>query len=141
MFQCINDFFLMFCINSFVENFAHLMNAVIFITFSNGIIWLSASFAQFLEFNIKLFQPALSSMLVLVWLYIYCAFGNLVSAKCEQISQFAYDAHFYKYPIDLNIFTIMTILQAQKPFFITGFKMTHCSLDSYRRVSFVSAQY
>lgn len=130
-----------FVVDSFSDNFANLMNAVIFITFSNGIIWLSASFAQFVDFSIKLFQPAVSSMLVLVWLYIYCGFGDLVSVKCEQISQFAYDAHFYKYPTDLNIFTLMTINQAQRPFFISGFKLTRCSLDSYKRVSFQSAQY
>lgn len=85
--------------------------------------------------DLNIFKPAVSVALVMVWLYVYCSFGQLITSKCEQISDIAYESTFYHYPIDLRIFTLMAIGRAQKPFYITGYKITQCSLHSYRRVS------
>lgn len=85
--------------------------------------------------NIKLFQPTVSNFLIIVWLFIYCYFGHLITWKCEQVADFTYHSLFYKYPLDLRIFTLLFITRSQRPFYITGYKLTKCSLESYAKVS------
>ncbi|XP_055307137.1 uncharacterized protein LOC129571372 [Sitodiplosis mosellana] len=118
---------------SLIENFASLVDGVIFLTFSGGTVWLSTSMAQFMDINIKLFQPAVSNFLILVWLFVYCFYGNLITWKCLQVADFAYHSKFYNYPNDLKIFTLLMMERSQRPFYITGYKITKCSLESYTR--------
>lgn len=131
-------------------------------TFSVGTIWLSTSMAQFMvtayrhcfqtlihslktidykifhsfkkDINIKLFQPSVSNFLILVWLLVYCFYGNLITSKCLQVADFVYESQFYNYPHDLKIFTLLMMQRSQRPFYITGYKITMCSLESYSRV-------
>lgn len=134
------------------------MDGVIFLTFSIGTLWLSTSLAQYLvhifrpvsiniiifnrisrviflkDFDIKLFQPTVANFLIIVWLFIYCFYGHLISWKCREIGDFTYCSLFYKYPLDLRMFTLFMITRSQRPFYITGYKLTKCSLDSYARV-------
>lgn len=89
----------------------------------------------FKELNVQIIRPAISTILGLVWLFLNCFYGNLITIKLEQVADFAYESVFYKYPNDLRIFTLMTMCRSQRPFFITGYKITQCSLESYKRVS------
>lgn len=77
-----------------------------------------------------------SNVLILVWLFIYCFYGNLITWKCLQVADFAYHSQFYNYPNDLKIFTLLMIQRSQRPFYITGYKITRCSLENYSRVCF-----
>lgn len=90
------------------------------------------------DFDIKLFQPTVANILIIVWLFIYCFYGHLISWKCQQIGDFTYHSLFYKYPLDLRMFTLFMITRSQRPFYITGYKLTKCSLDSYARVGIKS---
>lgn len=85
-----------------------------------------------------MFQASVSNTLILVWLFVYCFYGHLISFKCTQVGEFAYHSKFYQYPIELKWFTIFMIARSQRPFFITGYRITKCSLESYSRVSKIS---
>lgn len=82
-----------------------------------------------------MFQATVSNTLILVWLFVYCFYGHLISSKFAEIGEYAYHSTFYQYPIDLKWFTLFIIARSQRPFFITGCRITKCSLESYSRVS------
>lgn len=96
----------------------------------------STNYSKFLQKHItlKIFIPTVSCILILVWLFVYCYYGHLISSKSDQVAAFAYNSKFYKYPLDLRMFTMMLMLRSQQSFFITGFFITRCSLESYARV-------
>lgn len=71
----------------------------------------------------------------MVWLFVYCYFGHIISCKGEEVANFAYNSMFYKYPLKLQIFTFFIISRSQRTFFITGYRITKCSLESFARVS------
>lgn len=87
------------------------------------------------DFDIKLFQSTVSNLLIIVWLFIYCFFGHLISSKCAQVGDIAYQSRFYEYPTDFKMYTLFIIARSQRPFFITGYKLTKCSLETYTNVS------
>lgn len=82
-----------------------------------------------------MFQTTVSNMLIMGWLFVYCFFGSLLNWKCGQVGEFAYHSKFYEYPMELKLFTLFMIERSQRPFFITGFRITKCSLESYAQVS------
>lgn len=108
-------------------------------TFEKIIVSMSNIFIK--DINLKIFEPTVSNILIMVWLFVYCYYGNLISWKSEQVADFAYNSHFYKYPLDLRIFTLFMIHRSQRPFIITGYKITRCSLESYGRVRIFSPNF
>lgn len=82
-----------------------------------------------------MYQPTVSIVLIMVWLFVYCFYGSLINWKLGQVGEFAYNSQFYKYPEELRLFTLFMIARSQRPFYITGYYITKCSLESYARVS------
>lgn len=58
----------------FVENFASLMDGVIFLTFSIGTLWLSTSLAQYL---VHIFRPVTINKIIFNWIFLVNFFKGL----------------------------------------------------------------
>ena len=110
------------------------MNGIIFQTFVTGIAWLCTSLFQFRGFDKQVFQAMQANMLVIVWLFIYCYYGQGVTSKFTQVADEAYESALYKYPRELQPYLILIIARAQEPFHFTGYKMVRCTLDTYKKV-------
>lgn len=82
----------------------------------------------------QLFQSMVANMLIVVWLYIYCFFGDNITRKCGDVSEIAFDLNFFMYPVALQRYLILIMAVAQKPFYITGLQITRCSLESFKKV-------
>lgn len=66
---------------------------------------------------------------------LFCYFGNLVTAQFIEVADIAYLTIWYDYPLPLQPFVMLMMARAQKPKLITGFKMTRCTLESFKNVS------
>lgn len=82
----------------------------------------------------QLFQSTVANMLIVVWLFIYCFFGDSMTQKCGEVNEIVFDLTFYMYPIALQRYLILIMAVAQKPFYITGLQITRCSLESFKKV-------
>lgn len=89
------------------------------------------------NFDRRMYQSMVANMLIIVWLFIYCFFGQLITTKCAKVAEYAYGSAFYKYPLHLQMHTLFTLQRAQRPFYITGFTLAKCSLDSFTKVNYV----
>lgn len=90
------------------------------------------------EISFRFFQSVVSVILIVVWLFIYCHFGQMITDQCADVDKMAYNSLYYLYPLKLRQFTLLTIAQSRKPFYFTGFKMMKCSMESFTRVSMTS---
>lgn len=148
-----SSFYILFF--SLVAKFNGAISGCIFLTFSIGIVWLCMAIFQF-EFQVKLvhvacnnelmtvqhfvqglsaqlLQSTVANMLILVCLYIYCLFGDIITRRCQEINDIAYSLQFYTHPVKLQPTITLIMAAAQKPHYITGYKITQCSLESFKK--------
>ncbi|XP_055299416.1 odorant receptor 4-like [Sitodiplosis mosellana] len=71
---------------------------------------------------------------ILAILFIYCYFGNELSAKASEVSMTVYNAEWYHYPLTLQKLTPLIIQRAQCPVIIDGFKLFSCTLENYAKI-------
>lgn len=138
------------------------MSGTIFVTFAISVTWLCTSLFQihavrgiistgevlyiifencFYHFqhlnsiNYLLLQSIMTTTALVLILFIFCYYGNMVTSECQLVSISAYDTLWYLYPIELQKYIIPIMQRSQQPFYFTGFKITVCSLQSFTNVS------
>lgn len=68
-------------------------------------------------------------------MFIYCYVGNIVTVKCFNVSLIAYQSLWYRYPTNLQFYVMQIIRFSQKPFYLSGYGVMRCSLESFTSVS------
>lgn len=80
-------------------------------------------------------QPIGATVLVILMMFVFCYFGNIVTVEATEVAFYAYQSYWYEYPLRMQWYVIMIMQQSQKPFYLKGFGLITCSLESFRRVS------
>lgn len=82
-----------------------------------------------------LLQSIMTTLALILIIFIFCYYGNMVTWECHLVSISAYDTLWYLYPIQMQKHIILIMQRSQRPFLFTGFKITICSLQSFTNVS------
>lgn len=82
-----------------------------------------------------LLQSIMTTTAIVLIIFIFCYYGNMVTWECNSIPISAYETLWYLYPIHLQKHIILILQRSQRPFYFTGFEMTTCSLQSFTNVS------
>lgn len=82
-----------------------------------------------------LLQGLMTTTAIILIVFIFCFYGNNVTADCELIAMSAYETRWYIYPMRMRKYMIHIIMRSQQPFYFTGFKFTICSLNTFTKVS------
>lgn len=67
-------------------------------------------------------------------MFAYCYLGNVVTAKCIEIGDAAYQSLWYRYPLFAQQYIIFVLRFTQRPFYFSGFGLMRCSLESFTSV-------
>lgn len=106
-------------------------NVILFINWK--ILLIEISFRW--QFDIHFTQSSVSALSVTSFMFIYCFCGNLLTVRCEKVNEAIIQSFWYKYPIKFQMFIKMILIRNQKSFYITGFKVTQCSFETFKKVS------
>lgn len=86
------------------------------------------------NFSIAIFQAlGIGSMMVL-FLFIYCFFGEEVTDRSASIAKVAYLSHWYRYPMQIQKYVKLTILCSNINFCYSGLGIMYCTMVSFNRV-------
>lgn len=81
----------------------------------------------------------LSNMLLM---YFITWFSSKASIKICEIGDIAYDTEWYMFPKLSKMYVLLLIQNTQCPYYLNGFKLIHCNLETFGRVSItISAMY
>lgn len=75
-----------------------------------------------------------------MWPAIICYFATYSTNRVSTINEAVYDLNWYDYPQDVRKYILLIMAQAQVPIFFSGFKMVHCTLEIFGKVS-ISCEY
>lgn len=76
-----------------------------------------------------------------LFLLFYCFFGHLATDCYLNMADCLYDSEWYKKPLKLQKYYLLTIQNAQKPCFYHGFGMATLNLNTYGKVCILSKAY
>lgn len=79
-------------------------------------------------------QSILTTSAIVLITFIFCFFGNNVTIKFNETAVHAYNSSWYLCPIHLQRYIILMMQRSQRPLYLTGYKVTRCSLDSFTSV-------
>lgn len=88
-----------------------------------------------LEMDFLLFQSFVNVTVVISSFFVFCQNGNIVSSECETTADVAYSSLWYRYPRDLQPYMTIILARTQKLYVFTGYKMTKCNFESFKKVS------
>lgn len=71
----------------------------------------------------------------MMWLFIYCYFGDEVTSRFEGISDTLYLCNWYLLPLKLKKSIPMTIYGAKKLIYLQGFGSNSCTRETFKKVS------
>lgn len=92
------------------------------------------SFQNFQHISYLLLQSIMTTIAILLIIFIFCYFGHMVTTECAMVADFVYNASWYRYPIYLQKSTLFIIARSQQPFYFTAYKMYKCTLQSFSSV-------
>lgn len=67
--------------------------------------------------------------------FSFCYLGAQLTAKAAEVNESIYGTEWYNYPPNIQMYMILIMKRAQKPFIITGYSLVSCSLESFKDVS------
>lgn len=79
-------------------------------------------------------QPAACLNVVMMWLFIYCYFGDQVTSRFSDITDTLYLCDWHLLPLHTQKNVPMMILAAQRFVHIKGFASSSCSRESFKKV-------
>lgn len=82
-----------------------------------------------------LYMSIIASVFVTQVMFSYCYLGAQLTAKSAEINVTIYSTEWYNYPCEIQMFMILIMKRAQKPFVITGYSLVYCNLESFKNVS------
>lgn len=80
-------------------------------------------------------QPAVCLNVVLMWLFIYCYFGDQVTSRFEHIQLAFYESNWHLLPLELMNCLPYILLSTQKLVYIRGFANSSCTRETFKMVS------
>lgn len=81
-----------------------------------------------------LFQSIVNVIVVISSFYVFCQNGNIVTTEGLRLADVAYDSLWYRYPAKLQPYMIIILRRAQIPYIFTGYKISRCDLESFKKV-------
>lgn len=87
------------------------------------------------QLDILLIQIIDGLGIIVANIFVYCYFGNLVTIKLAEIADASYSMLWYKYPLQQQKYVILLLVRAQRPFYLTGYFRTSCTLERFTGVS------
>lgn len=73
--------------------------------------------------------------MVVIWLYLFCHFGDMITQKFEHIAYSVYDVKWYTLSLNLQKTLPLVIMQAQKNVFFQGYAGIKCTRELFKKVS------
>lgn len=84
--------------------------------------------------SLAVIQPTVCLNVVMMWLLIYCNFGDQVTTQFGGIDSKLYLCNWYNLPIELEKNIPMMLLSVQKPIYLRGFGSTSCTRETFKKV-------
>lgn len=80
-------------------------------------------------------QPAVCLNVVMMWLFIYCFFGDQVTNQFESLGPSLYQCNWYFLRLDFLTLLPFTILSTQKLIHVRGFGNSSCTRETFKKVN------
>lgn len=90
--------------------------------------------------SVAAIQPAACLNVVMMWLFIYCYFGDEVTSRFDGIETKLYLCNWYLLPLPLEKCIPMIINSTHKPIYLQGFGSTSCTRESFKKVILIVEQ-
>lgn len=97
--------------------------------------FLICPFQSVTEQKFLLLQSIACISVMIFMMFVFCYFGDVVTTKSAAVADKAYQTMWYMYPVRMQPYIILIMLQSQKPFFLKGFDLISCSLENFTWVS------
>lgn len=68
----------------------------------------------------------------------HCYFSSITALRLQRIADDIYNSMWYKMPNKYKKYHILSIIAAQKPRYFTGYGITQCSLETFKKVQYPS---
>lgn len=85
--------------------------------------------------SIELYQSAALLCLTVVFMFIMCANGQMVTEKSFSIGQSVYETTWYKMPLKFRRHLLLMIQHSNRPFNLTACGLMCCNLEAFVTVS------
>ncbi|XP_031634995.1 odorant receptor 94a-like [Contarinia nasturtii] len=79
-------------------------------------------------------QPLACLNVVLMWLFIYCYFGDELTNRFDVIQNKVYLCNWYLFPLNLQKCIPMIIFSMHKPIHLQGFGSSSCTRDTFKKI-------
>lgn len=79
-------------------------------------------------------QPAVCLNVVMMWLFIYCFFGDQLTNQFESLGPTVYQCNWYFWRLDFLRVLPFTILATQKLIHMRGFGNSSCTRETFKKV-------
>lgn len=80
-----------------------------------------------------------SLLLELLLNYFSCAYAHSVTSHAVEIAEVAYMSNWYRLSMEQQKIVQFIIIRAQKPFYLKGYKIFICSMETFLAVSYASS--
>lgn len=67
--------------------------------------------------------------------FVLCVTGQIITTKCETIGFEFYQTNWYRFPLKIQMMSILIIKESQKSFIYKGGSMTRLILPTFMEVS------
>lgn len=84
--------------------------------------------------SIDAIQPAACLNVVMMWLFIYCYFGDQMTSRFENIQSTLYLCQWYLLPNKLEKSIPMILRSSQKSIYLQGFGSNSCTRETFKKV-------
>lgn len=86
------------------------------------------------EFDSDLLVGIMAVFISISIILPYCYYSSNTAYRLESVANDIYDSLWYRLPVRLEKFYILSIASAQSPRYFTGFSMISCSLGTFTKV-------
>lgn len=112
----------------FLFNFAeNILNEVAFSSDLKGIA----------NLQLELSTSILATFLMLTIMFTMCYLGSMITFKCSEMTNIAYNTLWYQFPADMQKYITPMIQYSQKRIEFNGFKIVCCSLETFTKVFYL----
>lgn len=79
---------------------------------------------------------SLNCLLVQIYLnFTFCSYADNMSRRTSGVADIVYNSIWYKLPATDRKLLTLIIMRAQVPFYLNGFHLFNCSLNSFQKVN------
>lgn len=115
-----------------------MISAYLFISICNGVGALCTLMFQLQvsasNFSIEIYQAFGIGSLMVLFLFIFCYFGEMVTDRSSAVAYAAYSTLWYRYPLKLQRFLQLTIIESHIQFCFSGLGVMFCTMQSFSGV-------